>query len=448
MEVRGKVITSTYWKRKGRELERKIRDRSAKLGVIGLGYAGLNLALEMAGEGFRVTAIDIDSSKVEAINAGISDVMDVKKERLYSAVIGGSLRATQSFAAVEPLDAISICVPTPLTKNRDADLSYLLAGVEAVHNHLTSAKLIIIESTISPGTTRDTVLPILQKSGHQAGRDFFLAYSPKRTHSGNKTAMAHDIPTVIGGITPRCAALAGLLYQQFAKQIIRVSSLESAEMVKFLEATFRSVNSALANEMAGLCATLGVDIWEIIKAAKLTPFEAMPFYPGAATAGNGISLEPSNLSRTRTVNGSKPLLVELAELVNSQLPGMTSSRIAELLNKSEKSINGSHILALGIAQTRDRYDVCESLSLEILKSLHEKGAIVSFSDPHVLSIEFDGKTLTSTAITPEILSSTDCVVILTDHSAFDYRAIVANSRLVLDCRNALRKRRRDKTIPV
>jgi len=448
MELRKQVLLSTRTKRQRRELERKIRDRSAKLGVIGLGYSGLHLAVEMAHSGFQVTAIDIDSSKVEAINAGISYVMDVKNEKLYSAVVGGSLRATQSFAAVELLDAISICVPTPLTKNRDADLSYLLAGVEAVHNHLTPGKLIIIESTISPGTTRDIVLPILQKSGRQAGRDFFLAYSPKPMHSGSKTSMTRDIPKVIGGITPRCAALAGLLYHQFAKHIIRVSSLESAEMVKFVEATFRSVNSALANEMARLCAKFGVDVWEVMEAAKFIPFEFMPIYPGPGTAGNRIIAEPSNLSGIPRMNGSKPLLVEIAELVNSQLPGITSSRIAELLNKSEKSINGSHILALGIAQTRDTHDVRESLSLEILKSLHEKGAIVSYSDPHVLSIELDGKTLTSTAITPDILNSTDCVVILTDHSAFDYRAIIANSRLVLDCRNALRKRRADNVIPV
>ena len=448
MELGEQVLANTHSKHKGRELEKKIRDRSAKLGVIGLGYSGLHLALEMAGVGFRVTAIDIDSSKVEAINAGVSYVMDVKNEKLYSAVADGSLRATQSLAAVESLDAVSICVPTPLTKNRDADLSYMLASVEAVHNHLTPGKLIIIESTIPPGITRDIVLPILQKSGRQAGRDFFLAYSPKPMHSGSKTSMTRNIPKVIGGLTPRCAALAGLLYHQFAKHIIRVSSLESAEMVKFMEATFRSVNNALANEMAILCAKLDVDVWEAIEAAKFTPFEFMPIYPGRRTAGDRIIAEPSNLSGIPRMNGAKPLLVEIAELVNNQLPGITSSRIAELLDKSEKSINGSHILVLGIAQTRDTHDVRESLSLEIFKSLHEKGAIVSYSDPHVLSIELEGKTLMSTAITPDILNSTDCVVILTNHSAFDYRTIIAHSHLVVDCRNALRTRRGDNVIPV
>jgi len=370
--------------------------------------------------------------------------IDVQNEELYSAVVGGTLRATQSLAAVELLDAVSICVPTPRPITREADLSYLLASVEAVHNHLTTGKLIIIESTISPGTTRDTVLPILQKSGRQAGRDFFLAYSPKPMHSSPHTSARHGIPKVIAGMTPRCGALAGLLYQQFTKHITLVSSVESAEIVKFLEVAFRSVNSALANEMARLCARFGVDIWEITEAAKFTAFQSMPFCPGAAITGNPISAEPSNLSETR----SKPLLVEIAELVNGQLPKIVSNRIADILNKNKMSIKGSHILALGIAQTRDRHDVRESVPLEILKSLHEKGAIVSYSDPHVFSIELDGQSLTSTAITPEFLNSADCVVILTDHSAFDYQAIVANSRLVLDCRNALRKRRADNVIPV
>ena len=448
MELHKQVLAKTHLKYNGQELERKIRDRSAKLGVLGLGHAGLRLAVEMAGEGFRVTAIDIDSSKVESINEGVSYVMDIQNEKLYSAVLSGSLRATQSFAAVEVLDAITICVPTPLTSTRDVDLSYMLASVEAVHNHLTPGKLIIIESTISPGTMRDIVLPILQKSGHEAGKDFFLAYSPKRTRLVNKTSKRRASPKLIGGMTPRCAALAALLYQQVTTPIIRVSSVECAEMVKFLEAAFRNVNSALANEMARLCPKFGVDVWEVIEAAKSTQFEFIPFYPGPGAAADRIMEEPSNLSGTTRVNRSKPLLVEIAELVNSQLPAVASNRIAELLSKSEMSIGGSHILALGIAQTRDRYDVCESLSLEILKALHEKGAIVSYSDPHVLSIQLDGKTLTSTEITADILSSMDCVVILTDHSAFDYRAIIANSRLVLDCRNAFRQRRGDNVIPV
>ena len=434
MELSEQIVASKHSKNQARELERKIQDRSASLGVIGLGYAGLHLALEMASEGFRVTGNDIDSSKVESINGGISYVMDVQHETLSSAVVGGSIRATQSLASVEFLDAISICVPTPLTKTKDPDLSYMMAAVEAVHNHLKPGKLIILESTISPGTTRDIVLPILQKSGLKAGTDFFLAYSPKRVHPGSKTFMTRDIPKVIGGMTPNCTALASLLYQQFIKRIIPVSSVESAEMVKFLENTFRSVNIALANEMARMCLKCGADVWEVIDAARSKPFDFIPFYPGPGLAARE--------------NASTPLLVEIAGMMNTQLPGITSSRIVDALNKRKKNIKGVHILALGIAHTRDRNDLRESAPLEILKSLHEKGAIVSYSDPHVISIDLDGKTLTSTSTTPDILRSADCVVILTDHSAFDYPTIVAHSRLVLDCRNALPKYSAENVIAV
>jgi UDP-N-acetyl-D-glucosamine dehydrogenase len=448
MDVSMEIVASTGSKHKGLELVRKIRSRSAKLGVIGLDYAGLHLALEMAQNGYQVTGIDIDGSKIESIKAGISYVSDVQDEKLHSAVAGQSLRPTQSFASVESLDAISICVPSGERRNKDPDTSYLLAAVEAVRNHLKSVKLIVVESTIAPGTTRGILLPILQKSGLKVGRDFFLAYSPKRMPPGAKTFTTHNIPKVIGGMTPHCTRLAALLYQQFIKRIFPVSSAEAAEMVKFLEDTFCSVNMALANETAKMCLNLGVDVSEVIDAAKSKPFDFMPFYPGPGLSGYRIAVEPAYLNITPQVSVSKPLLVEIAGMVNSQLPGFTSSRIADALNKREKSISGSHILALGIAHTRDRNQLCESPSLDILRSLHEKGAIVSYSDPHVLSIKLDGKTLMSTSPTPSTLSSADCVVILTDHSAFDYPAIIAHSRLVLDCRNALRKYRADNVIAV
>jgi len=444
MDVSMEIVASTGSKHKGLELVRKIRNRSAKLGVIGLGYAGLHLALEMAHNGYQVTGIDIDGSKVESIKAGISYVSDVQDERLHAAVAGQSLRATQSFASVKFLDAISICVPTPEEKNKDPNISYLLAAVEAVRNHLNSGKLIVVESTIAPGTTRDIVLPILQKSGLKVGRDFFLAYSPKRVRPADKTFAIRKIPKVIGGMTPRCTTLAALLYHQFVERVITVSTAEAAEMVKFLEHTFCRVNVALANEVARVCLKFGVDPWEVIEAAKSKPFNFMPFYPGPGMGG--ITLRSSIFPPT--LSGPKPLLLEIAGMVNSQLPGFASARIADALSTRKKSINGCHILALGIAHRRDRNDLRESPSLDIVKSLHEKGAIVSYSDPHVLSIELDGKTLMSTSTTPGALSSADCVVILTDHSAFDYPAIVAHSRLVLDCRNALRKYRADNVISV
>ena len=448
MEEREQVPTRTYLNHQGRELERKIRDRSAKLGVIGLGYSGLHLALEMVHNGFQVTAIDIDSTRVESVKAGVSYLLDLQSETVESAVAGQSLKATQSFASLEFLDAISICVATPNGKNKDPDISYLLAAVEAVRNHLKPGKLIVIESTIPPGTTRDIVLPILQKSGLKAGRDFFLAYSPKRVNPGNTTVRIQNIPRVIGGMTARCTTLGAHLYQQVIERIIPVSSPEAAEMVKFLEDTFRSVNLALANEVARACLKFHVDVWEVIQAAKSKPFDFMGFDPGPGVGGRSISVESSFPKGTERLDGSKPLLLEIAQMVNSELPGFTSSRIADALNKRKKSINGSRILALGIAHTRDRNDLRESVSLEILKSLHEKGAIVSYADPYVPLIELDGTTLTSVSTTSEVLGSADCVVILTDHSSFDYRTIVAHSRLVLDCRNALRNYRAENVIAV
>ena len=432
----------------GRELQRKIRNRSAKLGVIGLGYAGLHLALEMANCGFQATGIDIDSDKVESVKAGISYLSDVRNETLYSAVAEQRLRATQSFASIEFFDAISICVPTPLAKNKHPDLSYLLASVEAVRNHLKSGKLVIVESTIPPGATREIILPILQKAGLAVGRDFFLAYSPKRVNPGNKYLAPRSIPKIIGGMTSRCTTIAANLYRQFLERIILVSSVESAEMVKLLEDSFCSVNLALANEMASLCRKFGVDAWEVVEAAKSKPFDFLPFYPGPGISGQSTAGERSYLDKTPGMSGVKPLLVEIATMVNSQLPTVALNRITDTLNERKRSINGSRILVLGISQIRDRKYTRESLSLDILKALHEKGAIVTYSDPHVPSIEFDGKMLTSTSVTADIVGSVDCVLILTNHSAFDYQTIVAHSPLVLDCRNALRKYHADNVVAV
>jgi UDP-N-acetyl-D-glucosamine dehydrogenase len=421
-----------------RALERRIRNRSAKLGVIGLGYVGLSLAIEMAEKGFRVTGIDIDGGKVEAVNAGLSHVLEVPNESLFSMVVNRALRATQSFTAVESLDTISICVPTPLRKTKDPDLSYIMAAVEAVHNHLRPGKLIVLESTTYPGTTREVVLPILEKSGFKVGKDFFLASSPERVDPGNKAFTTCNIPKVIGGITPRCTELATLLYQQFVERTVPVSSPESAEMVKLLENTFRSVNIALANEMAGMCGKLHIDVWEVIEAAKTKPFDFMPFYPGPGLGGDCNPVDPYYLSWKTRMNGFEPRLIELAAIINSQMPGLTVNRIADALNKQKKSMNGSRVLALGIAYKSDVNDTRESAALEVVRLLMEEGAKVSYSDPYVSKVEIGGEILASANLTPQLLQSMDCVVILTDHSVFDYRLIAAASPLVLDCRNSLR----------
>jgi UDP-N-acetyl-D-glucosamine dehydrogenase len=421
------------------ELERKIRDRSAKLGVIGLGYVGLPLAVEMASQGFHVTGIDMDGTKVESINAGNSYVLDVPDDSLFVEVSNGTFRATQSFAAVESLDAISICVPTPLRKTKDPDLSYVVAAVEAIHNHLTPGKLIILESTTYPGTTRKVVLPILEKSGLKVGIDFFLAYSPERVDPGNKAFTTRNIPKVIAGITSRCTDMATLLYQQFVDRIVPVSSPEAAEMVKLLENTFRNVNIALANEIARMCRNFNINVWEIIDAAKSKPFGFMPFYPGLGLGGHCIPVDPYCLTWKAKLNGFEPRLIEVATIINSQMPAFTVSRIADVLNEQKKSLNGSRILAIGIAYKSDVADTRESAALEVVHLLMQAGAIVSYSDPYVFKAEVGGKVLTSAELTPELLRSMDCTVILTDHSAFDYSMIVASSSSVLDCRNTLRE---------
>jgi UDP-N-acetyl-D-glucosamine dehydrogenase len=421
-----------------KDLEIQIRDRSAKLGVLGLGYVGLPLALEMAQSGFSVTGIDIDGSKVDSVNGGISYVLDVPDELLAHVVLEGSFRATQSFAAVESLDTVSICVPTPLRKTKDPDLSYVVAAVEAIHNHLTPGKLVVLESTTYPGTTREVVLPILEKSGLRAGKDFFLAYSPERLDPGNKSFTTRTIPKVIGGITPRCAELGKLLYQQFVERIVPVSSPETAEMVKLLENTFRNVNIGLANEMARMCQKFNIDVWEVIEAAKTKPFGFMPFYPGPGLGGNCIPVDPYYLTWKAKMNGFEPRLIEMATIINSQMPAFTVTRIADTLNKRKKSLNGSRILAVGITYKSDVSDTRESAALEVVKRLIEEGAALSYSDPYVSEIEIGGTRLASANLTPQLLQSMDCVVILTDHSLFDYSMIATASSLVLDCRNSLR----------
>jgi UDP-N-acetyl-D-glucosamine dehydrogenase len=313
-----------------------------------------------------------------------------------------------------------------------------MASAEAVHNHLRRGQLIILESTTYPGTTREVVLPILEKSGLCVGRDFFLAYSPERVDPGNKTYTTRNIPKVIGGITPRCTELATLLYQNFVERIVPVSSTESAEMVKLLENTFRSVNIALANEMARMCRRFDIDVWEVIEAAKTKPFGFMPFYPGPGLGGHSIPADSYYLTWKARINGFEPQLIEMAALINSRMPEFTVGRIAEGLNKNKQSLNGSRILAVGITYKRDVSDTRESPALEVLKGLLERGVTVCYTDPFVPKIEITGEIFESVSITSQLLESMDCVVVLTDHSSFDYSMIATESRLVIDCRNALK----------
>ncbi|MGH7825287.1 MAG: nucleotide sugar dehydrogenase [Candidatus Binatia bacterium] len=434
----GRTLRSQQRPRIKKELEETIRDRSAAVGVIGLGYVGLPLALEMAKAGFQVTGIDLDREKVDSLDAGISYIPDIASETIFPFIANEKMRATQSLAAVEKLDAVSICVPTPLRKTKDPDLSYIIAAVEAVQNHLRPGQLIILESTTYPGTTRELVLPILQKSGLEAGTDFFLAYSPERVDPGNKAYTTQNIPKVIGGITDRCTQLATLFYGQFIESIVPVSSSEVAEMVKLLENTFRGVNIALANELALMCQKFSINVWEVIEAAKTKPFGFMPFYPGPGIGGHCIPVDPYYLTWKANMNGFEPRLVELAGQINSEMPAFTVSRVADALNERQKSLKGSKILALGVTYKRDANDIRESPALEVMRGLQAKGALVSYADPFVSTLTLDDTTMESMDMVPEVFQSMDCAVVLTDHTSFDYGMIVAHSPLIVDCRNALR----------
>jgi UDP-N-acetyl-D-glucosamine dehydrogenase len=421
-----------------RELKRKIRNRSAKTGIIGLGYVGLPLAVEMAKAGFQVTGIDLSQEKVNSINRGVSYIPDVSSQTVESFVSADKLRATQSLAAVAELDTINICVPTPLRKNKDPELSYVIAAVEVIRNHIRAGQLIILESTTYPGTTREVVLPILEESGLKAGTDFFLAYSPERVDPGNSTYNTSNIPKVVGGVTPRCAETAVFFYRQYIDNVFAVSSTDCAEMVKLLENTFRSVNIALANEMAVTCHSLGINVWEVIEAAKTKPFGFMAFYPGPGLGGHCIPVDPYYLTWKARMKGCEPRLIELAGHINSQMPAFVIRGIADALNEKRKCLNGAKILALGVAYKRDTNDVRESPALQILTGLQDKGADIYFSDPYVSHIIINEMSFKSADLTPELLQSMDLVAILTDHSAFDYGMIARCSGLVFDTRNALK----------
>ena len=442
MEYRVETIplfeNQTEFPQTASELKDKILDRSAKAGVVGLGYVGLPLAIEMANAGFQATGIDLVKEKVDSVNSGVSYVLDIASESLQSVVRANRMRATQSLAAVEGLDTLNICVPTPLRKNKDPDLSYVIAAVEAIRIHIRPGQLIILESTTYPGTTREVVLPILEESGLQVGRDFFLAYSPERVDPSNSTYTTCNIPKVVGGITPQCTELACLLYEQFIEKVVPVSSTDCAEMVKLLENTFRSVNIALANEMALTCHSFGINVWEVIEAAKTKPFGFMPFYPGPGLGGHCIPVDPYYLTWKAKMNGCEPRLIELAGHINNQMPAFMVQRIADALNERRKPLKGSKILGLGVTYKRDTNDIRESPALQVLEGLREKGAAVYFCDPYVRSIVIRGETLKAIELTPNLLQSMDCVAILTDHSAFDNSMVTKFGHMILDTRNALK----------
>src|SRR5712692_220714 len=426
------------------ELLRRIRRSDIRAGVIGLGYVGLPLAVELARGGYSVVGLDIDERKVEAIERGASYIPDVQDAQLARLVATDRLHATNDFAALQRLDTVNICVPTPLRKTKDPDVSYMVAAVEQVATYLHPGMLIILESTTYPGTTEELVRPMLEAAGLKAGRDFFLAFSPERIDPGNVQFHTANVPKVVGGTTVACASLASALYQRAIERVVTVGSTQAAEMVKLLENTFRAVNIGLVNEIAMMCDTLGIDVWEVVAAAATKPFGFMPFYPGPGLGGHCIPIDPFYLSWKAKQNGFDARFIELAGEVNGHMPPYVVAKITETLNASRKAVNGARILVLGVAYKRDIDDVRESPALDVMKLLREKGADIVYSDPHVpfLTAELGNgpHALESLTLDRELLEGCDCAVIITDHRAFDYEFIAHHCQNIVDTRNALHGR--------
>jgi UDP-N-acetyl-D-glucosamine dehydrogenase len=422
----------------------QIRSRRSRAGVVGLGYVGLPLAVELARAGFETTGIDVDPRKVEAVTRGVSYIPDVPTADLSAFVAAGRLSATTDFAAVADLDTINICVPTPLRKTKDPDMSFVAAAVEGVAAHLHPGMLVVLESTTYPGTTEEFVKPRLEASGLRSGRDFFLAFSPERVDPGNARFNTRNVPKVVGGIDEESTALASSLYGAAIERIVPVSSPRVAEMVKLLENTFRAVNIGLANEIALMCGRLGVDVWEVVDAAATKPFGFMPFYPGPGLGGHCIPIDPFYLSWKAKQSGFDSRFIELAGQVNSAMPHFVVQKIADALNERRKPVNGSTVLVLGIAYKRDIDDIRESPSLDVMTVLKEKGARVRYSDPHVPVLRADrwhgAVDLHSEPLTAAALAQADCVVVLTDHRLFDYDLVRRSASVVVDTRNAIEGR--------
>ena len=419
-------------------LEEKLKRRNAKVGIIGLGYVGLPLSIEFANAGFQVFGIDIDSKKVKSINKGHSDIIDVKNGELKAFVKSGKFKATSNYEILNELDTISICVPTPLRKTREPDISFVVEASKEIANHLRKEQLIILESTTYPGTTDELILPILSEKGLKVGKDFFLAFSPERIDPGNKIFQTRNIAKVVGGITGKCTYMAKLLYEQACDTIIPVSSSRVAEMVKLLENTFRSTNIALANEMALISSRLEIDVWEVVDAASTKPFGFMPFYPGPGLGGACIPVDPHYLTWKSRLMGHEAKFIELAGEINRSMPEYVVTKISDALNERKKSIKGSLILILGVAYKKDLNDSRESPAIEIMNILDGKGAKLIYNDPLIPEIRFDGKTMKSVSLTEKILRKADCTVIVTDHSKYDFAQIASKSKLIVDTRNATR----------
>jgi len=416
----------------------RIKTKEAYIGVIGLGYVGLPLAVEFARAGFTVTGFDIDETKNARINEGSSHIPDVPDHELAEVVNSGKLRATSDVGCLAAMDVVDICVPTPLRKTKDPDLSYVIKAVDAVAATLRPGQLIILESTTYPGTTDEVVQPALEACGLQAEKDFFLAFSPERVDPGNPRYLTRNIPKVVGGIGPVSIEAACELYKSVVSNVVPVSSTRVAEMVKLLENTFRAVNIGMVNELALMCRRMDINVWEVIEAAKTKPFGFMPFYPGPGLGGHCIPIDPFYLSWKARQSGFECRFIELAGQINSEMPHYVVERVGDALNSAKKSINGSRVHVFGVAYKKDVGDVRESPALDILELLTKRGAVVSYTDPYAPTLELHEGTLSSIPFDVAMTTHCDCAIIATDHGIFDYDRI-GSMGLVVDTRAAIKK---------
>lgn len=426
------------------ELKQKISDRSAVIGVIGLGYVGLPLIVEFALKGFRGIGFEVDAKKAEDINAGESYIVDVPSENVRKCIADGKLAATTDFSRLTECDAIVICVPTPLRKTKDPDMSYIISAGEEIQEFMRKGQLVILESTTYPGTTDEVLQPMLEENGFTLDKDFLLAFSPERVDPGNPQFQTHNIPKVVGGVSEDSTEVAAFLYGQIVDDVHSVSSARVAEACKLWENTFRAINIGMANEMARLCKTLGIDTWEVVRAAATKPFGFMPFYPGPGIGGHCIPLDPHYLSWKARQHGFDSQFISLAEQVNSAMPAYVVKLVSTSLNDVRKAVNGSKVLVLGVAYKKDIDDMRESPALSIIDLLRSRGADVCYHDPFVPEVTFDhaytigeAEPLQNSELTDELIQQSDCVIICTEHSDVDYHRICELAPLIVDTRNAL-----------
>ncbi|MDI6816848.1 MAG: nucleotide sugar dehydrogenase [Actinomycetota bacterium] len=419
-------------------LAERIVSRDARVGIIGMGYVGLPLAVAVAGAGFRVTGIDVDREKVSNINAGISYIPDIDSALVDRAVNDGLFKATADFSVLKEMDIISICVPTPLSEMHEPDISYVRAATSEIAKYLRPGQMVILESTTYPGTTDEVILPVLEESGLTVGEGFYLGFSPERVDPGNKNYGIENTPKVVGGVTGDCIDLASSFYSQFVQMVVPVSSTKAAEMTKLLENIFRCVNIALVNELMLLCDRMDIDIWEVVEAASSKPFGFMPFFPGPGLGGHCIPIDPFYLSWKARQYDFHTEFIELAGKMNESIPYYVVAKIGDALNSHEKSIKGSNVLILGLAYKKDIGDTRESPARKIIGLLEKKGANVNYHDPFAEREIIETKTYTSVELTPDAVSASDCVVVVTDHTDLDYGMVAANARLVVDTRNRMK----------